>query len=78
MMEAVEFVLKDNFSIRAAANAKEVPFQILHPYIKKKKSNPKHDIKMQPHYDVLRYLPKNKSVILLTISVLSTKCVMVY
>jgi hypothetical protein len=77
-IEPVELVLKNNFSIRAAANARGVPFQALHRYVKKNKSTPERDIKIQPHCDVRRYLMKNKSMILLTISILSAQYVTDY
>jgi hypothetical protein len=57
MIEAVELVLKDNFSIRVTANTKGAPFQILHRYVKENKSNPERDIKIQPHmYVQLRFV----------------------
>jgi hypothetical protein len=37
MVKAAKLGFKDNFFIRAAANAEEVPFQSFHQYVKKEK-----------------------------------------
>ncbi|KAF2891765.1 hypothetical protein ILUMI_14408, partial [Ignelater luminosus] len=55
MSAAVDLVLKDNYSIRAAAERLNIKFQTLHRYVTKKRRNPDISLAcMAPNYAVRR------------------------